>query len=1187
MCCALVRFSLKKLTRGVQMGFNRFGLGFGGRNGSGLPGFVTTSAPVMSRSGATVNYTPGVYSPIPTGVLTTFYIDDVAQAPGSITFPYTLAVGSRMRSTELPSRIGYAGATVASNEVFYPMPTDIADGAWTYGENDPTNDVISSTETRKTRISTSVAPQSGKEWRAYRGTLAGGDLAQLGTPLVLDTGVYSWVSGGQNSRGATVVCRIAETDIGGANPRWASSALSYTASNVPAAPVVSVAQGAGLYDVAVTLITAADGRGRGVTGYEIQIGTEAAWTTLAGGTATGLRTINTGSAADVAISVRAVNANVDATFKGVATTPVTVTPGVVVTTATYTTQSSIVYRGITMTISPAMPVANFFTGPPVIQSTGPFTITAVSPISEVLDGYLANGAMLDPYNGTYYPAASSSQGFDGSIATGTVVKATCRVPYDAALNRHPTISGAISVASGASHCYVQSKRRAGGAGGYKSVEEYVPFYVLPYQIAVDEFPPPMSNAGSGEVVRKSQINYATLRNVTMPAGARTVSAAIAAVPDIYPHMGWVADPFRAFQNSGASNDNYSAYVGRDNAKVVAALHWTNTDAAKEPAAVWIVKTAITIYGTYQRGWMGGRGAGQWHGYHEILYAGAFLLGHSGMLAAAQAMQSNMVTPFRYVGALDLGKSAAWPDTYLYNRPFFSDEIDKPLYFGDGVGGDISRRYLTVCTPATIEALGPVIAMQNGPGGVTGYDAVLQGSMSPANAKSAPLAFCDRYRNLTPNSFAQQNSQSELDAWDLFRNAIPTAKWTGRPEQINAEASTARFTGVANGIQWNFTNYNWASETVTNRRVMISLDGMLGPVTTGAALSGTVTTDLLGVPHYCQFAQDSASGTGRYSVNYPWLAGGVERNKATPTGTLANAAPSYAGRVTPRIMVPERPDYEGPSWIDNSTPDNTVVTYKCAVGYPSGFPAPVYPTDFAAQWKLDGANIAGATAITYTRDFLTGGVLTCELTVTTTSGSVVYTTPGITVTAIAADPATTLIDTTFGPDFALKYASINAAIVMSGANKVLRPYQEFGADAEPTSSLVQPYDLTSLTPGCIQMDKTSVQPRMYIPIPGCVAGKTYRVITTIAVNFGSHVSPYNVGNWAIDAQFQIERTQGGTDYHNVVMSKGVNNQIYALTVDRTFTADHTGNLWCSYIIATGTGGASAGDIYVASLSVKEA
>ena len=212
-------------------------------------------------------------------------------------------------------------------------------------------------------------------------------------------------------------------------------------------------------------------------------------------------------------------------------------------------------------------------------------------------------------------------------------------------------------------------------------------------------------------------------------------------------------------------DNYSAYVGRDNAKVVASLHWTNTDAAKEPAAVWVVKTATTIYGTYQRGWTGGRGAGQWHGYHEILYAGAFLLGHSGMLAAAQAMQSNMVTPYKYVEAIDIAKSAAFPDQYLYNRPFFTEEAGKPLYFGDGVGGDIGRRYLTVCAPATIEALGPVLVMQNGPGGITGYDALLQGAMGVSN-KSAALAFSDRFRNLTPNLFSNALTVDETEVWTV-------------------------------------------------------------------------------------------------------------------------------------------------------------------------------------------------------------------------------------------------------------------------------------------------------------------------------------------------------------------------------------------------------------------------------------
>ena len=796
--------------------------------------------------------------------------------------------------------------------------------------------------------------------------------------------------------------------------------------------------------------------------------------------------------------------------------------------------------------------------------------------------------MLDPFNPTYYPLASTSQGFDGMI--GVVTKSTCSVPYSAALNRHPDVSGAISIASGASHCYLQSLRKAGAvAGTYQSVQEYVPLYILPYAIAADEYPPAMSNAGSGEVIRKSQVNYGVLRNLTKPTGARDVATALSWVADIYPHLGWIADPFRGFHNSAnvKAVDGYSAYLGRDHAKVVASLHWAASNAAKDPAIDWVVKTAISIYGTYQRGWIGGRGAGQWHGYHEILYAAAFLLGHSGMLAAAQAMQSNMVSPFGYVDAGAVAKSAAFPDIYVYNRPFFTEEIGKPYYFGDGVGGDVSRRYATICTPATVEALGPVLALQNGPGGISGGAAILQGSMSPSNLKSAALAYCDRFRNFQPNLFANENTPEELETWDAFRD-LHTAdpKWTGRPDQINAQRSTIRFTGAAGAINWDYAGFDWASEVVTNRRVMVSLDGILGPVTTGAALTGSITTGLLlGVPHYCQIAQDSASGTGMWSANYPYDYNDPERNIATPTGTVANAAPSYAGRVTPRIMVPDKPSWAGPSWVENAAPNNTVVKYKCAVGYPSGFPAPAYPGGFVPQWKLDGVNVGPAT-LEYNRDFLTGGVLTCELTVTTTSGSVVYTTPGITITAIAADPATTLIDTTFGPDFALKYASINAAIVTSGGTKVLLPYQEFGADSQPDNDTVPPYDVSSLTDGAIWLDKTGTQPRLYIPIPGCVSGKTYRVITTVAPNYGNQVFPNSV-YWAVDQLFQIERTMAGTDYHNVTLSKGVNRQIYALTVDRTFTADHTGTLWCSYANPTGTGGTSGGDIYVASLSVKEA
>ena len=332
MCCALGRLSLKKQTRGVGMGFNRFGLGFGRRSGSGLPGFVTTSAPVMSRSGAIVNYTAGVYSPVPTGVLTTFYIDDVAQAPGSITFPYTLTAGSRMRATELPSSVGYAGTPVPSNEVFYPLPNDIDDANWSATE------AVSDVDTRKTYVQVVGANRSGFELHAVRASLA-----NLSTPApsaaflsaasrLTDDGLGNlvWLSGGLTALGQVQNARLVEVELVVGVPdynmgRWCSSVDSFTASNTPAMPTgVTVTTGSTEGAINATFTIAGDGRGRAISAPYASINGGALFALTPSGGSTGLRIFTALGTDPVNVSFVWRNANGDS----VATTDVSVTPGV-------------------------------------------------------------------------------------------------------------------------------------------------------------------------------------------------------------------------------------------------------------------------------------------------------------------------------------------------------------------------------------------------------------------------------------------------------------------------------------------------------------------------------------------------------------------------------------------------------------------------------------------------------------------------------------------------------------------------------------------------------------------------------------------------------------------------------------------------------------------------------------------
>jgi len=309
---------------GLGLGFRR------GGKGNGLPGFVTLTMPSIVRSGATVTVTFGTYSPTPTGVLKTVYINGVSQSLVGSTF--TMVAGDSAYYTELPSSVGYSGAVVTSNVEFYPLPNDIPDANWTYGEYDAANSAIAPEDSRRSIITTTIAPQVGKEWRAYRGTTAGGNLGQLSAPMADISGTYTFISGGQNAPGATVYCRIAETDTGGANPRWATASLApYTATNIPLAPTgVTIATGSTAGAINATFSVVGDGRGRGILAPYATINGGAAFALTPSGGGTGLRTFTALGTDPVNVSVFWRNANGDST----ATTAVSVTPGVAPPTGT-------------------------------------------------------------------------------------------------------------------------------------------------------------------------------------------------------------------------------------------------------------------------------------------------------------------------------------------------------------------------------------------------------------------------------------------------------------------------------------------------------------------------------------------------------------------------------------------------------------------------------------------------------------------------------------------------------------------------------------------------------------------------------------------------------------------------------------------------------------------------------------
>ena len=192
-------------------------------------------------------------------------------------------------------------------------------------------EAVADADTRKTYAEIYDIPPGLYEWLIYRGVLPSdwaAALAALGTAAVpvWDGTKYVFLSVGQNALGSNAYFRVALREIANPSNRyWVTpDNLFFVTSNKPAPPIVSYAQGAGRGEIDITIVNAADGRGRSVTGYQYQLD-NGTWNTLPGGAALGKRTINTGvPTTTYAISVRGLNANGD----GIATTPESATSGV-------------------------------------------------------------------------------------------------------------------------------------------------------------------------------------------------------------------------------------------------------------------------------------------------------------------------------------------------------------------------------------------------------------------------------------------------------------------------------------------------------------------------------------------------------------------------------------------------------------------------------------------------------------------------------------------------------------------------------------------------------------------------------------------------------------------------------------------------------------------------------------------
>ena len=302
------------------------------------PVITITTAPSVAYSaeGAFV-ITPGSgYSPTDVTLTYEAFQDGVSIGPVSLGFgaPDLGVVEGDWYVIEKAERVGRVPLFTNSNTVSViaetPYPYMTAD-QWFGGE------AVLDVDTRKTTVSTVLAPPAGKVWAAHRNPTAyGADLpADVTGDLIVmawDGARYAWTSAGTYSAGATGYCRIG---IGNASDvvvsvltvaDWAVDEKSFTVSNTP------LALGAGDWTATtadngytVDIDVASDWRGRQGTEYRLVVGGVDVGP-LSGGTALGPRFVSELTGAAQSVAIKSVNANGTATSATKSVTATLVVP---------------------------------------------------------------------------------------------------------------------------------------------------------------------------------------------------------------------------------------------------------------------------------------------------------------------------------------------------------------------------------------------------------------------------------------------------------------------------------------------------------------------------------------------------------------------------------------------------------------------------------------------------------------------------------------------------------------------------------------------------------------------------------------------------------------------------------------------------------------------------------------------
>lgn len=761
-------------------------------------------------------------------------------------------------------------------------------------------------------------------------------------------------------------------------------------------------------------------------------------------------------------------------------------------------------------------VGQYVTGHYFIVSDTAGKITSYSPASAIINGAWANGAAVDHFSQNGQPwdqflASSSISGIDAS-----------KVAYTHADNIAPGANDAMTWEAGDFKCFIIAQRRPGVTSNafWTTIERYARVYIVPEVPLADEYRPAPYWGGAGQRPRyyRSMIQSGSIRSLTFPSSWPYTAATV--IPRVPPDLGFyghVSNNHRRHRQHDSlylgAIANYSARITDKSAQYVMQIHNAATSEADRQTLIdGTICKGIDMEGAISHGWNGvpsyfaptfyrGTGAGQNADYELWIYAAAFLLGSSTMLAAAQSIGSTRSTPGYWVDNSWVGKGTpqVTGGGKTHNtQTFFSEHVGQPLMIPDEFSSEFSTRYGVEAYWTNAWETLAIAMFQNGPGGINGVDAVLRGgALSQANTSAAHVAFLQVIREMKPWPMA---TNDPTDVWrDLYDLVWPLTGYSQAvytPPQLPLQVSESSsgddwmFAGPGNGeIGWDVSGHAVA-QNATRADFRYSHDAIQYREKSGVALNSDTGAEALallaGQTYYAGMRFVNAQGAGPWSAHYKGTTDGVERGKFTTPGTPPSVAP--VNIVPPSVHVRAYPSWR--ETLGAYTPVSGVLAadqIELACGSGIWEASPFSPDTHQTFELVRNGSPTGVFGRNYIRRRSDAGS-TLAWRVTTNNGvgsSSVLTTAPVTCPALNLIPATTLFDTELGWDAVIDYeASVEGASLYNASIEFDPTFtQAMGEDEEPLAT----------SPGVLFCDTLGSYPTVHIPPHNpALANKTYLV-----------------------------------------------------------------------------------------------